>query len=106
VIQRRTPDATHQVFREQDQVFLLSVFLKEKSHLKNDQEALKAVNRGILSLCNNLGYYYSHSGRKWRAFVTYVKGFTETGETKMVLRAASTCFPSSFVQLMKSALAR
>jgi glycosyltransferase involved in cell wall biosynthesis len=96
VIQRRTPDATHQKFREQDKLFLLSTFLQEKAKLTEDPEALEAVNRGIASHCMILAGLYLDAGLRRKSFSVYVQGFKETREPLMLLRAASTSLPANF----------
>jgi glycosyltransferase involved in cell wall biosynthesis len=106
VIQRRTPDATHQIFREQDQLFLLSVFSREKSLLRDDREALSALNRGILNGCNNLGFHYLLSGRKIKSMVTYLWGFKETRNIKLLFRATGAIAPAQIRSSVRKALAR
>lgn len=103
-IQRRTADATHQKFREQDKLFLLSTFLKEKSRLRKDREALQAVNRGISSHCTILAGLYLENGQRRKSFSTYVQAFLETREPIMLLRAASTSLPANFRSSLKRAL--
>jgi glycosyltransferase involved in cell wall biosynthesis len=103
-IQRRTADATHQKFREQDKLFLLNTFLKEKSHLRKDREALQAVNRGISSHCTILAGLYLENGQRRKSFSTYVQAFRETREPIMLLRAASTSLPMNFRSSLKRAL--
>jgi glycosyltransferase involved in cell wall biosynthesis len=106
VIQRRTADATHQIFREQDQLFLLSVFSREKSLLGDDREAVSAVNRGILNLCNNLGFHYLLCGRKIKSMTTYLWGFKETRDIMLLFRAAGAVAPSQIRSSVRKALAR
>lgn len=103
VIQRRTGDATHQKFRVQDKLFLLGQFLKEKEKLRNDQEALIAVNRGISGHCSNLGWDYLHAGQRKKSMAVYLRGFRETGEPAMLLRAASTLLPLGVRSFLKGA---
>jgi len=104
VVQRRTDDATHQKFREQDKLFLLQVFMKEKRALQNDPEAKRAINRGISDHCNNLGYYYLHTGRRWRALTFYLRGFEEAKDAKMLARALAALVPLKARQFVKSML--
>jgi glycosyltransferase involved in cell wall biosynthesis len=92
-IQRRTPEAVHKKFAVQDKLFMLDLSLKEKANLKNDREALMAVNRGISSHCNNLGWDYLHSGQRKKSLEAYLKGFRETGELAMLMKAASAMLP-------------
>ncbi|MBZ5666377.1 MAG: glycosyltransferase family 2 protein [Acidobacteriia bacterium] len=101
VIQRRESDATHQKFREQDKLFLLEVFLREKAKLGKDPEALAAVNRGISNHCSNLAHLYLHCGRRKESVSLYFKGFRETGETMMLLRAASIFMPLGLRDMLR-----
>ena len=89
-----------------DKLFLLSVFLEERARLKNDPEALAAVNRGILSHCNNLGWDYLQSGQRRKSVVAYLQGFRETWEPLMLLRAAYVFVPSSLRHAVRAALGR
>ena len=106
VVQRRTPDATHAKFREQDKQFLLKVFLKEKANLHNDRKALRTVNRGISSHCNNLAWEYLHSGHRRKSINIYLLGFKETHEPMLLLRAISALLPLGFRNFLKSAVKR
>lgn len=85
VVQRRTQDATHQKFREQDKTFLLSLFTKEKEKLWNDREALSAVNRGISSHYNSLAWTYLEREEGIKALSLYFRGFKDT-RNPMLLR--------------------
>jgi hypothetical protein len=97
VIQRRTSDATHQVFPEKDKIFLIKALKRQKSQLlaDKDKEAVAAINRGILKHYDHLGYYYLHSHRRTETIATYLKGFKEVGRAAMALRAAFACLPDS-----------
>lgn len=77
-IQRRTSDATHQLFREKDKLFLLGLFLKEKAALTGDRDAVRGVNRGICGIYNSLAWTYLESGQRQAALSTYFQGFKET----------------------------
>jgi len=92
-IQRRTSDATHLKFREKDKLFLLNVFLNERMKLGGDEEALAAVNRGILGHCKDLGWDYLHSGQRTKSFAAYLRGYRETRESLMLMRAAAVFLP-------------
>lgn len=104
--QRRTADATHQKFRENDKVFLLHVFLKEKAILLNDRKALRAVNRGICGLYNSLAWAYLESGLGKKALVCYCRGFTETWQLKMLRKIASAVIRITLSRVTKSGCAR
>lgn len=88
-VQRRTGDATHQTFREQDKRFLLNVFLEEKAALRDDREALLAVNRGISGLYNSLGWTYLERERWREALSVYWDGFLETLNVNSLRKIAS-----------------
>jgi glycosyltransferase involved in cell wall biosynthesis len=105
-VQRRTGDAIHQKFREQDKLFLLRICLNEKLSLKRDPEALNAVNRGISSHCLNLAGFYLESGNPGKSLRVYLQGFKETKQPGMLLRAASTMMPSGLRNFVRSALGR
>jgi len=100
-IQRRTPDAIHRKYWQQDRAFLISLFRREKVALKEDHEAIAAVNRGISLHCTNLAGSYLTSGLKAKSLSVYLRGFKETGEPIMLLRAASTMLPTRLNALLK-----
>jgi len=85
VVQRRTPDATHQRFREQDKLFLIRVLMQEKNKLHDEREALAAVNWGIALHYNSLAWTYLERGRGRQALSVYLRGFWET-RNPMLLR--------------------
>jgi hypothetical protein len=105
-IQRRTPDAIHRKYWQQDRVFFISLFRREKAALKEDQEAIAAVNRGISLHCTNLAGSYLESGLKAKSMSVYLQGFKETGEPIMLLRAASTMLPMRLNTLLKRVVRR
>jgi glycosyltransferase involved in cell wall biosynthesis len=99
--QRRTPDAVHRKYWQQDRAFLISLFRREKVSLKKDQAAIAAINRGISTHCTNLGGSYLESGFKAKSISVYFRGFQETGEPIMLLRAATTILPTRLNTLLK-----
>jgi glycosyltransferase involved in cell wall biosynthesis len=104
VVQRWSPDSTFLMHFEQDQQFLLNVLTKEKRRLRNDPEALQAVNRGIARHCSNLGYLYWESRRKQMSMAAYWRGFIETREPLMLAKAASVFLPGRIRALAKRAV--
>jgi glycosyltransferase involved in cell wall biosynthesis len=104
VVQRRSPDGVFDRYREQDKEFLLKVFTKEKRKLQNDPVALRAVNRGILDHCSDLGLLYQQSGRKQLSLAAYWCGFIETGEPIMLAKAASVFLPERARALARRAV--
>jgi glycosyltransferase involved in cell wall biosynthesis len=99
--QRRTPDAVHRKYWQQDRAFLISLFRREKVSLKEDRAAIAAINRGISTHCTNLGGSYLESGFKAKSISVYFRGFKETGEPVMLLRAATTILPMRLNTLLK-----
>lgn len=104
VVQRETADSTFLKFMEQDKQLLLKVALRERRSLWNDSEALLAVNRAISQHCNNLAWIYLHSGKTKKSIGVYFKGFKETHELSMLLRAASALLPLGFRNFLKRAV--
>jgi glycosyltransferase involved in cell wall biosynthesis len=92
-IQTRTCDATHRKYLEQDKLFLLELFTKEKLRLKNDGEALRAANRGIREHCDNLAFHYLYSRKRLKSIATYLRGYKETHEFGMLWRAGAALMP-------------
>jgi hypothetical protein len=101
VVQRRTPDATHQKFREQDKVFLLKVFTEEQKTVSNDPEAAQALSRGIKGHCDNLAYHYLYTGRRGKALGVYLRGFSQTHDSSMLAKAVAALMPLKARQSMK-----
>jgi glycosyltransferase involved in cell wall biosynthesis len=106
VVQKQTSDSTFLKFMEQDKQLLLKVALREKTNLRNDPEALLAVNRGISDHCNNLAWVYLHCGKKRKSISVYVRGFKETHEFIMLVRAASVLMPLGVRNLLKRTVKR
>jgi glycosyltransferase involved in cell wall biosynthesis len=93
VVQRQTSDSTFLKFMEQDKQLLLKMALAEKSNLRNDAQALIAVNRGISDHYNNLAWIYLHSCRTRQSIFMYLQGFRETYEISMLKGALSALLP-------------
>ena len=106
IVQRQTPDSTFLKFMEKDKELLLKVALREKARMRNDPEAVLAVNRGISDHCNNLAWLYLHSGKTKKSVRVYFVGFRETGEFAMLMRAASIMLPSRFREVLKRLVRR
>jgi glycosyltransferase involved in cell wall biosynthesis len=101
-IQNRTPDATHRMFREQDKLFLLSLFSKEKATLVDDPEALRGINRGIGDFYNSLAWTYLESGRGKEALLTYCRGFRETFQLRLLMKLASAVLRIAFKSVRRA----
>ena len=100
--QTRTSDATHQKYLEQDKIFLLDVFTREKLQLGDDSEALRAVNRGIRNHCDNLAFHYLNSGKRGKSITTYLRGYKETHDLGMLLRAGAALMPLQIRDSLKA----
>jgi hypothetical protein len=87
--QRRTGDATHRKYLEQDKVFLLTVLRREEALVGLDRAAVAAVNRGIAGLYNSLSWHYLQSGRPGKALLFYLKGFRETWSPMLAQKFAA-----------------
>jgi glycosyltransferase involved in cell wall biosynthesis len=101
-IQVRTPDATHRKYAEKDKLFLLELFAKEKLRLKDDKEATTAANHGIRQHCDNLAFHYLSSGQKMQSISTYLRGYKETHEARMLLRAGAALMPVKLRDTLKT----
>ena len=104
VSQQQTSDSTFLKFVEKDKELLLKVALREKRRLRNDPEALVAVNRGISSHCSNLAWIYMNSGKPIKSAGLYLRGFQETGEPIMLARAISAVLPLGVRNVLKRAV--
>jgi hypothetical protein len=105
-VQTRTSDATHNRYSEQDKLFLLQVLTKEKSRIKDDSEALQAVNRGIRDQCDHLAFQYLQSGKRLKSIVTYLRGYKETYDLGMLWRAGAALMPLRMRSSLKAAVKR
>jgi glycosyltransferase involved in cell wall biosynthesis len=103
-VQTRTSDATHNRYAEKDKLFLVAVLTAEKSRLKNDNEALKAVNRGIRDQCDHLAFQYLQSGKRLKSIATYLRGYKETYEFGMLWRAGAALMPLRMRSSLKAAV--
>lgn len=103
-VQRRTADATHKIWWEQDKAFLLDLFSRAKSSLRNDPEALAAVRQGILSHCNNLAPFYQEKGMRRKAAKVYWRGFKETKDLKVLIRLAAVALPNRLRRSLRGTL--
>ena len=92
-------DSTHINAREQDCRFNILFLTREKSLLAGDHQALAAVNRGLSAKYRELGGNYIGAGRRRAAATTFARGFTETRDPDLALRAAGALLPSRLRRL-------
>jgi len=103
-IQRVSADATHTKYREEDKTFLLDFCRREKGRLGDDMEALQAIKRGMNHHTRSLGGLYLHGGNRRKSISTYLRGFRDTGNPEMLLRAASAYVPLNIRNLLVRAI--
>jgi PST family polysaccharide transporter len=87
--QRRSGDATHRKYLQQDKLFLLTVLRREQALARSDRAAVAAVNRGIAGLYNSLAWYYLQSGHPRKALTCYLTGFAETWHPMLAKKFAA-----------------
>jgi glycosyltransferase involved in cell wall biosynthesis len=103
VTQRNLGDSVYDRYRNDDKIFLIAALTEEKSAVKDDREAVAAVNRGLRTHYKSLSGNYMTSGQRAKSFSTYLEGFMETGKIELLLRAPVAFTPSGFRRLVKKA---
>ena len=98
VVGRIQQDSTHVNAWEQDCRFNISFLTREKSLLSGDHQALAAVNRGLSAKYRQLGGYCIGAGRRTAASTTFVRGFTETRDPDLALRAVGALLPGPVIR--------
>lgn len=97
-------DSTLTKFFEADKLSLRRLILAEKRALQGDSEAMQAANRAIAQFENDLGWTYLHSGRRIKSVATYCRGFAETGDVSLLMKAALASLPLSLREVLKNKL--
>jgi glycosyltransferase involved in cell wall biosynthesis len=97
-------DSTLSKFQEEDKSSLLQLAVSEKKGLRLDREALLAANRAISRHSKDLGWIYLHSGRRMKSISTYARGFAETGDVPLIVRAGLALMPLSLTAGLKKVL--
>jgi hypothetical protein len=100
---RISPDSLHRVDAESGRSAMLRLLRRERHRLAGDREAVMAIRRGMVRLRTHLGWYYLDSGRRRAALVNYLRGWLETGETELLLRAGAVTL-SARLQALSAAL--
>jgi hypothetical protein len=88
-------DSTLAKFLEQDRIALHRLAVNEKKSLGRDHEARRAANRAIARHRTDLGWLYLHSGKRLKSISTYARGFLETGQVLLLMRAVAAFLPLS-----------
>jgi glycosyltransferase involved in cell wall biosynthesis len=95
-------DSTLAKLWAKDKESLRRLILREKQAFRADREARRAANRGLAQFENDLGWAYLHSGRRVRSIAAYSRGFAETGDLMLLMKAAFAVMPLSLRSRLKS----
>jgi glycosyltransferase involved in cell wall biosynthesis len=101
-VMRVLADSTLAKYQEQDKTSLLRLAVSEKKGLVQDGEALQVVNRAIYHHSKDLGWIYLHTDRRLKSIKTYLRGFFETGQVPLIVRAGVALMPLQLVSGLKS----
>jgi glycosyltransferase involved in cell wall biosynthesis len=102
VIQRIMSDSTLGRYEKADALMLTKRFIREKRSLHGDREAIAAVRRGIAIHSRRLGHCYLDEHEVLDSAGTYLRGFLESGDLGLLLRAPTAFLP----QRLRSAIRR
>lgn len=91
---RTLPDSTLSRWKAEDAAHLLNRFIQEKRELKGDAIATQAVRRGIAAQSRELGHQYFHAARRREAFKAFRRGYSESHDIGLLIRALGAAFPS------------
>jgi glycosyltransferase involved in cell wall biosynthesis len=105
-VQKWSSDATHRKYWEQDKTFLIKIFLAEKRKLYNDPEALLAIRHGLAVQYSQLAFHNLYAGKHKESIAVYLKGFYETRDLGLLLRALSALVPIGWRDSIKQMLGR
>ncbi len=92
---RVTENSLHLMEMELDLLGVLGFLLDTKKTLDDDVEALEAVRSGIKDTAIRLSWYYINTNRKVDAIRACFKGYRETRDLEMLLRAGAVVLPES-----------
>lgn len=90
---RTLPDSTLTRLRKADATNLMNRFIQEKQQLRGDSAAISAVRRGIAAHSRELGHQYRHEGQRYEAFRAYRRGYVESHDIGLLIRAFATTLP-------------
>jgi glycosyltransferase involved in cell wall biosynthesis len=86
-------DAAHLRMFVEDKQDMLQVLRQERKRLSGDVEALRAVRAGVLCQRKHLGWHYLECEKKGAASAAFFKGFLETLDVGLGLRAVDALLP-------------
>jgi glycosyltransferase involved in cell wall biosynthesis len=99
--QRTMPDSTVGQHKKLGSQCLMDLLIREKRRLRGDRLALAAVRRGIASHAKDLGWHYLAEGDRLNAFKVYLRGFSESGDLKLLARSGAAFLPGDIRALVK-----
>lgn len=106
VVVRVLGDATHRLNTERDKLFLLEVLRQEASDLSGDPEALAVARLGMVDVTKHLAWHYLALNRRADAFRALLRGFWETTDVGLLLRAMALRLPDGLRKQIKRSLGR
>lgn len=99
-------DATHRISGIRAKPKLLDLLQAEMYRMRNDEEAVAAARWGYSDLTKHLSWAYLALGQKSTAAKTLVRGFQQTGEVGLLLRALLAIFPRNLRVTSKRLIGR
>lgn len=90
---RVSHDSLHLIDAAWGRSSMLGHLVRERRRIADDPEAVAAATRGITRLSMRLAWHYEAAGRPGRAIASYLRGFRETGEPGMAVRAGALLLP-------------
>ena len=97
-------DATHRVHGMTDKPLMLNLLQTEMRRVRNDGEAVVAARWGFSDLTKHLAWGYLANDQKWSAAKTFLRGFRQTGEVGLLLRALLAYLPKNLRVAVKRAV--
>jgi glycosyltransferase involved in cell wall biosynthesis len=80
-------DSLHRLDQARGERAMIRLLLRERALLRDDREALAAVERGLESRVKHFGWYYLGSGRRRAAAAVFLRGFLLTLRAGLLVRA-------------------
>ncbi len=96
VVLRITGTSLHRLDAERGRSLMLRLLLRERRRLAGDAEAQAAIRRGLVRLRKHMGWHYLAAGRRRAALASYLRGYGETREAGLLVRAAATVLPRAW----------
>jgi glycosyltransferase involved in cell wall biosynthesis len=90
---RISGDSLHRVHSDFGRSTMLRLLRRERARLHGDREARAAIRAGIAGLRTHMGWEHLRRGERGQALRSYVQGFVETGDPRLLLRAGGVLMP-------------